>query len=230
VPRTKFPLTHAQVRELYRLYGHYWKEASRCETAKAYQAGCVMLGSALECLLLLFIDVHHDEAMQTPTAKKGLRIEGLLKWDLAHLIGVATDAKWLPHGLKLYRRRTPKGRRIEVRSKWSPRKAKIGDYVTVLRDIRNLVHPGRYAREHRGTRITKKYFDGCEEEVLTIARDWLLEKIYADLWPILMPGVPREFGKVSPKGQSRSQKVTGQQYLRQRRAKSTPDANAPEGN
>jgi hypothetical protein len=190
VPRIKFPLTHAQERELYRLYRLYWREASRCETDKAYLAGCVMLGSALECLLLLFTHVHHDEAMQTRTAvEKKLKIERLLRWDLAQLVGVAKDTKWLPYGLKLYKRRTPKGE-IEVRSKWNPRKAKIGDYVTVLRDIRNLVHPGRYAREHRGTRITKKYFDGCEE-VLTIGRDWLLEKIYADLWPTLMPGISR---------------------------------------
>jgi hypothetical protein len=136
VPRTKFPLTNAQARELNRLYGLYWREAGRCETDKAYLSGCVMLGSALECLLLLFIDIHHDEAMQTRTAKKGQKMERLLKWDLAQLIGVVKDAKWLPHGLKLHRRRTKKGGTIELRSKWNSRKAKIGDYVTVLRDSR----------------------------------------------------------------------------------------------
>lgn len=36
---------HAE-REFYRLYKYYWREAQRCQEAKAWLAGCVMLGSA----------------------------------------------------------------------------------------------------------------------------------------------------------------------------------------
>src|SRR6476660_9256375 len=86
MPRTKFPLTNAQEKELYRLSRLYWREAGRCETDKAYLAGCVMFGSALECLLLLFTNLRHDEAMQTRTAvEKKLKAKPLLKWDLAQL-------------------------------------------------------------------------------------------------------------------------------------------------
>jgi hypothetical protein len=42
-------------KEFYRLSRFYWKEAVRCEEAKAYLAGCVMLGSALETLLILMV-------------------------------------------------------------------------------------------------------------------------------------------------------------------------------
>ena len=34
-------------KERFRLQRFYWKEAIRCQDAKAYLAGCVMLGSAL---------------------------------------------------------------------------------------------------------------------------------------------------------------------------------------
>jgi hypothetical protein len=44
-------LNDEQERELYRLSRPYWKEALRCEEAKAFLAGSVRLGSALETLL-----------------------------------------------------------------------------------------------------------------------------------------------------------------------------------
>jgi hypothetical protein len=55
----------AQEKELRRLNKFYFQEAKRCESAKAHLAGCVMLGSALETLLTLMINVHADEAEQT---------------------------------------------------------------------------------------------------------------------------------------------------------------------
>jgi len=48
-------LTDQQEKELWRLSRVYWQGALRCEKAKAYLAGCVTLGSALETLLILRI-------------------------------------------------------------------------------------------------------------------------------------------------------------------------------
>jgi hypothetical protein len=179
VPRTKFPLTKAQEKELYRLSRFYWREATRCASAKAYLAACTMLGSATECLLILFTNVYFDEALKTPTAiKKKLGTKSLLRWSLQDLIDVARDARWLKSGLK-------PGTRFKHQ-----KSAKIGDYVDMLRAIRNLIHPLRYAQDHSGQRVTKRYFDHCDE-ILSLARDWLVERIHADLWPVLMPGIPR---------------------------------------
>jgi hypothetical protein len=58
-------LTDEEENELYRLQSFYWQEALRCEQVKAYLAGCVMLGSALETLLILMINCHSDEAERT---------------------------------------------------------------------------------------------------------------------------------------------------------------------
>lgn len=55
-----------------RLQRLYWREDKRCETCQAYLAGCVMLGSALETLLILMVNVFSGEAAATgklPTRK-----------------------------------------------------------------------------------------------------------------------------------------------------------------
>ena len=153
-------LTEQEEQEFWRLYRFYWREAERCEEAKAYLAACVMLGSALEALLVLMINVYDEEADATgrvPT--KGGKSEPLLAWDLAELLRVAKATNWLPTGLALD-------------DDWNSRKAKVGDYAEVVRMIRNLAHPGRYVKEHLGRRVTKKYLQR-QFDVVDACRDWL---------------------------------------------------------
>lgn len=150
-------LTEDEERELWRLYRLYWREAVRCEKAKAYLAGCIMLGSALEALLVLTVNCYDEDALITGRAptKKG-QPKPLLDWDLAHLLNVAKAAKWLPSGLD------------ENEVNWQSRKAKVGDIAEIVRALRNLVHPGRYRKEHFRGRVTNtllrqqfQIVDGC---------------------------------------------------------------------
>jgi hypothetical protein len=156
-------LTDEQERELYRLSRFYWKEALRCEQAKAYLAGCVMIGSALETLLLLMVNIYSDEAERTGCVprRKGVALP-LMDWTLAHLLKVAKAAKWLPSGLNL-------------EDAWDRRKAKVGDYAEVTRTLRNLVHPARYVEDHYRSRVTAKYLER-QFEVALLCRDWLVER------------------------------------------------------
>jgi hypothetical protein len=55
-------LTDDEARELHRLSGIYWKKARRCEEAKSYLSGSVMLGLALEAFLLLTVYYYDDDA------------------------------------------------------------------------------------------------------------------------------------------------------------------------
>jgi hypothetical protein len=48
-------LTDEEEKELYRLQCVYGQEALRCEESKAYLAGFVMLGSALETILISWL-------------------------------------------------------------------------------------------------------------------------------------------------------------------------------
>jgi hypothetical protein len=157
------PLTDEEEKEFYRLHSYYWREALRCEKARAYLAGCIMLGSALETLLILMVNVYPEEAGQTgktPT-KKGKQ-KPLIDWDLAEALQVAKAAHWLPSAL-------------DLKDEWSSRKALIGDYAEVVRMIRNLAHPARYATDHRRKRITQKYLQ-IQFDVVLSCRDWLAER------------------------------------------------------
>jgi hypothetical protein len=58
-------LADEEEKEFYRLNQFYWKEALRCEESKACLAGCVMLGSALETLLILDDQLLFHEADKT---------------------------------------------------------------------------------------------------------------------------------------------------------------------
>ena len=154
------PLTDDEQKELWRLQRFYWKEAIRCEDAKAYLAGCVMLGSALETILILMIDVHSEEAEKTGKVPvhKGTP-KPLLKWELAELLRVVKAAGWLPTALNL-------------NDDWKWRRAKAGDYAEVVRMMRNLAHPARYLKDHTRRRVTSKYLQR-QFEVVLACRDWL---------------------------------------------------------
>jgi len=155
-------LADEQEKELYRLQRLYWREALRCKQAKAYLAGCVMLGSALETLLILMINCYPDEADRTGTVPtfKG-KPKPLRKWNFIELLRVAKAANWLPS-------------QLDLNDHWNTRKAQIGDYAEVVRMVRNLVHPGSYAAEHYRGRVTAKYLRR-QFEVVLLCHDWLAE-------------------------------------------------------
>lgn len=157
-------LTNEEEKELSRLNQFYFQEAKRCELAKAYLAGCVMLGSALETLLTLMINAYSDEAEQTGRVpmKKG-QPKALLDWQFADLLRVAKAANWLPSALD------------QNNDEWSSRKARIGDYAEVVRQVRNLAHPARYVEDHHRRRVTAKYLRR-QFEVVLLCRDWLAER------------------------------------------------------
>jgi hypothetical protein len=156
-------LTDEEERGLYRLSHFYWRQALRCEEAKAYLAGSVMLGSALEAMLMLMVNIYPDEAEATGALphRKG-KILPLIDWDLGQLIKAAKAAGWLPSGL-------------DLDAKWSTRKAKVGDYAEVCRMVRNLAHPGSYLKHHSPSRVTAKYLQR-QFEIVELCRDWLAER------------------------------------------------------
>jgi hypothetical protein len=154
-------LSDEEASEFWRLYRLYWREAEQCEKVKAYLAGCVMLGSALESLLIIMVDCYSEEAEASGQApmKKG-QVKPLLEWTLADLLRVAKATNWLPSSLNLD-------------DEWNNRKARIGDYAEVVRMVRNLAHPARYRKEHYRRRVTPKYFKN-QFEVVELCREWLL--------------------------------------------------------
>jgi hypothetical protein len=59
---------------------------------------------------------------------------------------------------------------------WSDKKAQIGDYTEVLRQIRNLIHPTQYMLSSPRKRITKRYLE-MSFEICEVATEYLLNKV-----------------------------------------------------
>ena len=157
-----------QFNEILRLSRLYRREAVRCREAAAFVAGCVMLGAALESMLVATASIYWREAKRALAAPKQKgRVRPLAEWDLGSLLAVARELNWLPAGL-------------ERGEGWSRRKAKIGDYAEALHQVRNLVHAGYYLRKHSPARVTKRYFEGYFE-ILDVAVSWLNNKVVEDL-------------------------------------------------
>jgi hypothetical protein len=157
-------LTDEEEKELYRLSKFYWSEAVRCENANAYLAGCVMLGSALETLLILMINIFGDEAMATAKVPmhKGSP-KPLFDWSLAELLKVAKSANWLP------------SKNLPLDGNWGRKRGAVGDYAEMARMIRNLLHPARYTQDHFRKRITSRILQS-QFDVVLLCRDWLVAR------------------------------------------------------
>lgn len=144
INKAKYFLDDKYFQEVIRLSVMYKRQAERCRDNGAYLAGCVMIGAAFEAVLLSFINCYPEEAYASKAApRKHGKIKPFAEWSLRDLLAVAKERSWLPSGL------SPEG-------DWDTLKAAIGDYGEVLRHIRNLVHPIRYACDFSGKRITNK--------------------------------------------------------------------------
>jgi len=140
-------LSDEEFNALLRLATLYRRQSLRCVDAKAYVAGSVMVGAALEACLMALVHVREEEVISWPQIPmmKG-RIKPLLQWDLATLLRAADYAGWLP-------------RQIPDDHEFSHRKAARGDYAKLIHLCRNLVHPTRYLEDFSTMRMTRKRLD-----------------------------------------------------------------------
>ena len=119
VVTAEFPeLAAAEQDELWRIYKLYWREARRSQDADAHLAACIMLGSALETLLILMINTYSEEAFATgkwPT-RSGDR-KPLLDLSLVELLRIVKGAGWLPYGR--ITNRLPSKKAAATASAWS---------------------------------------------------------------------------------------------------------------
>jgi hypothetical protein len=77
---------------------------------------------------------------------KKLKVENLLRWDLGQLLDVAKDAQWLPRELTLHPQLDHRAVREPVPT-------------DKIREVRNLVHPGRYLIDREGKAIAQDELD-----------------------------------------------------------------------
>src|SRR6202158_3393035 len=108
----------------------YHSEAEKCASVRAYYAACVMIGAALEAMLLQMCDLFEDEVGQA-VLKLPRRPKGTIEnWGLDDLIKIAVALGWLP-----------------ARRGLDVAEPGIGELAHLIRRLRNLSHPGVHLRE-----------------------------------------------------------------------------------
>jgi hypothetical protein len=164
----QFELSEDQFQELMRLCLLYRREAKRSMDAKAYLAGCVMIGAALESELLALCNCYPDEIPgELIPKKKNGKPKHILDWTFSQLLRIARERGWLPA-------------RLDLTEQWDQKRAHIGDYAIVLKEIRNLVHSSCYISYFPKSRITKRRMEMCFE-ILEVASDHLQAKLHASI-------------------------------------------------
>lgn len=145
------------------------EEAHRAASAKAYTAGIIMLGACLEGLLLIRCLRSKQKAVRTARALgKRLRPQSPddpSKWRFETLIAVCLLANWLPRISTEYAQYAP---------------AALAD---VLRNMRNLVHPGRCIREAPWSETDERDYKDAEAIYVTLRSKLLGRRSLTDTNP-----------------------------------------------
>jgi hypothetical protein len=162
-----YQLTESQFDELMDYLSLLNKELKKCKKAKAYYAGCFVLGGILESMLLATIYCFPEEVNQAPSrlSKKDSGIsESPLHWTLTDMLRISFEAEWFP-----------------FKGTDDPEQGELGDWLlNFVRELRNLIHPGKKVRDYGNVKISKKHFK-VAREFIELATEELLEKIETDL-------------------------------------------------
>jgi hypothetical protein len=105
-----------------------------------------MLGSALESALLAMIGC--DSELEAKMCKDK-KVSSIYDLSLVSLLDIARSYLWLPAA---YPRDT------DVEFEEMLESGSIGDFVEYVREIRNLVHPGKFMRDYPDTVIASDHY------------------------------------------------------------------------
>jgi hypothetical protein len=166
---------------LMELRTRYIREAHKAAKGRAYLAATVMQVAALEASLQAMCLIYWDQVKKTETydkrksRKRGFQTKNnrAVEFSQYELIKIADELGWFP----------PK------RASWLGMRKTLAKFSQDIRDIRNRVHPGVWARRMSSnpTKFNKAVFTNVTE-VCEVASSWLLHRIEKDL----VKGMERE--------------------------------------
>jgi hypothetical protein len=146
------------------LMGVYDREARKCTKGKAYLAATVMRVAAFEAGLQAMCFLYPEDVKKTTVYLRkrfrGKRRKGL-EFSLHQLINIAQELAWFPR----------------KRITWAGKRADMAGFSHEIRKVRNLVHPGEWARERSDPLKFTKGVYRVVCEVLEVADSWLLHRV-----------------------------------------------------
>jgi hypothetical protein len=158
------PLTGRQFNALMPLVERFHREAQRAAKARAYHAACVMLGGALEGLLLAMATIQSDDVETYVAALPATRRppKRAQDWSLYHLLRLAAALQWLPSRKNKYSRTRP------------------AEWLHFIRELRNLAHPGKHIRDYPQLRVRSAHWKDAEA-LFDLANSSLVGLVKTDL-------------------------------------------------
>ena len=145
------------------------EEAFRAASAKVYTAGIILIGAALEGLLLIRCLRSKQTAIRTagklPKRQRPSHLADPSKWKFDALINICLSAGWLPCISTEYAQYAP---------------ATLAD---ILREMRNRVHPGRCMRESPWSETDERDYKDAEAIYVTLRSKLLGRRSLTDTAP-----------------------------------------------
>jgi hypothetical protein len=158
------PVRGRRLNVLLSLIGRYRSEAEKSASVRAYYAACITLGAALEALLLSMCSMRGEEVEKyvaaLATANRPPRKAE--QWQFHHLLSAATALKWLPARANRHSR------------------PKLAEWVHLVKELRNLVHPGRHIREYSNLKLDKHNWNDAKA-IFDLALSSILDLVKTDL-------------------------------------------------
>lgn len=154
--RPRRPFSERRFNSLSEIIKRYVRESRICAKNRVYYAACITLGAALEGALLAMCDLQFGEVeLLLASLPSNERPRGPVdRWGMDDLLKVATRLGWLPA------RAHEKARR------------RVGDWSHLVKELRNLAHPGRHIRDYPDVRLRKAHYDDARW-VYGAAIEWL---------------------------------------------------------
>jgi hypothetical protein len=153
----------------------YDKEAINCKKNGQILASCVMYAARMEAEILAMALVHESEVIASNTYQQE-RKHDLRKWQLKSLLDLSRELNWIPSSL-------PMGviaRKSGVESDEALKRGDVGCFADHVREVRDMIHPGRYLRLWSGVPITNEFVESVEETV-TVVNEVLENKIHESI-------------------------------------------------
>lgn len=163
------------VDRLSKLAGYYLQEARRCKKNRGFFAASVMEVAALEAVLQSMCFIYSNEIRKTTTfAKKKFRRKRYkaLDFSLFELIKIAEELNWFPN----------------KKIAWAGMRKNLIGYLHETRGIRNLIHPGEWARQRS---LPLKIYKGTYlfvNETVDVVNSLLLRRVNSEILKSLKKG------------------------------------------
>lgn len=141
----------------------YHREARKCIKGKAYLAAVVLKAAALEAALQSMCAVYTKDVRKTAVyrAKKFRRKrDRVLEFTFKQLIDIASELNWFP----------------TKRTSWAGRRTTLAGFAHEVREVRNFIHPGRFAKDRKPMKFSKGTYEAVDE-VCDVANSWLIHRV-----------------------------------------------------